>query len=68
MGGVGRRFGPIGSVGLVEDIAHVVTHGPGADEQLSSNFPVRLSDGHQAQHFELSLAQAIGVARRSNQP
>ncbi len=60
-GSIGRGLGSIGGVSLVEDVADVAAHGPGADKQLLGNFPVRLSSAKKLQHLRLSLGQSVRV-------
>ena len=59
-GGIRRGLGPVGCVNLVEDVAHVGAHGPGADEQLLGYLSVGLADGDQAQNLSLSLREPSG--------
>jgi hypothetical protein len=47
-GGVGGRLGPVGHPGLGEDVADVVQHGVGADEQRLGDSPVAAAGGDQA--------------------
>ena len=62
--GICRRFGAVDGVGLVEDIAYMVADGFDADDQLFAYLLAGLSGTDTAQHFNLSLGQAVGESRQ----
>ena len=52
--GVGSRLSPVSGVGLIEDVAYVMVHGPRADEQLVTDLPVGFSGGNETEHFHFA--------------
>ena len=57
-------LGAVGGVGLVEEIAYMVADGFDADDQLFAYLLAGLSGTDTAQHFNLSLGQAVGESRQ----
>ena len=55
LGGVERSFGPVGGVGLVQNVAYVEGHGPHAYEQLFGYRPVCLPGRHEPQNLYFPL-------------
>ena len=47
-GGISRRLGPVGGIGLVEDTGHMMRHGPEANHQLIGYLTVALAKGDEA--------------------
>ena len=57
--GGGRRTR--GDAELGEDVAHVPVHRPHAEDELGGDRFVRVPGCEMAQHYELALAQSVGV-------
>ena len=54
------NFGLAFAPGLRQDVTHMGAHGIDRDEHCCSDLFGRQEIGHEAQHFDLSLAERLG--------